>query len=85
MARKRTHYHSDALRGFPDDFEWDTKLNCILGFWLTRGGWNGYHHLAVEPTNGAPDALADAAKTGRCGLIQPGELQSWNARIRVGT
>jgi len=65
-------------------FEWDTTRNDMLGLWLTRGGWCGYHHVALEPANGSPDSLADAAANMRCGLIEPGERQSWNARISLG-
>ncbi|HRX86287.1 MAG TPA: hypothetical protein P5572_14805, partial [Phycisphaerae bacterium] len=28
-----------------------------LGVWITRGGWNGYHHFALEPTNTNADRL----------------------------
>jgi galactose mutarotase-like enzyme len=66
------------------EIEWDTKPNNTLGLWLTRGGWNGYHHVALEPANGAPDSLAESASAGRCGLIQPGETQSWHVHLRVG-
>jgi len=54
-------------------FEWDTKVNNTLGLWLTRGGWNGYHHVVLEPINGAPDPLDVAAKAGRCGIVPPRE------------
>lgn len=65
-------------------FEWDTTHNHTLGLWLTRGGWNGYHHLALEPTNGAPDALTDSVQAGRSGLLAPKEKQSWQIKLRVG-
>ena len=65
-------------------FEWDTKANNILGLWLTRGGWNGYHHVALEPANGAADALTDAVKAGQGGLLAPQEKRSWQVKLRVG-
>jgi galactose mutarotase-like enzyme len=65
-------------------FAWDTKTNNTLGVWLTRGGWNGYHHVALEPANGAPDTLIEAAKARRCGIIQPKEQQSWQIKLRIG-
>ncbi len=65
-------------------FEWDTLRNSMLGLWLTRGGWNGHHHLALEPGNGAHDALAGAAAGGLCGRIQPGEDQSWSIQVQLG-
>jgi len=65
-------------------FEWDTPRNNTLGLWLTRGGWNGYHHLALEPANGAADALTDAVKARQGGLLAPQEKQSWQVNLRVG-
>ena len=60
------------------------KLNT-LGFWLTRGGWNGYHHLALEPTNGAPDRL-DLAVTQwrRYASIAPGRAATWDMLWAIG-
>jgi|ERR1017187_528100 hypothetical protein len=66
-------------------FEWDTKANNTLGLWLTRGGWNGYHHLVLEPINGAPDPLDVAAKTGRCGIVPPRETLFWNVKVTVSS
>ena len=63
--------------------EWDPAENDTLGLWLTRGGWHGHHHLAVEPTNGAPDRLAVAAREKRCGTIQAAGTKSWNVTLRV--
>ena len=65
-------------------FEWDTSSNQTLGLWLSRGGWNGCHHLALEPCNGAPDSLAEAAQAGRCGIIPPKEKQSWKIKLILG-
>lgn len=64
-------------------FAWDTTVNDTLGLWLTRGGWNGQHHLALEPTNGMPDSLADAAERGRCGRIPGRGKTGWTVSIRV--
>jgi galactose mutarotase-like enzyme len=65
-------------------FEWDTSANHSLGVWLTRGGWNNHHHLAIEPTNGAPDALSTAAtEAHRCGRIEPQATLSWQVMIRI--
>ena len=65
-------------------FEWDTDRNNTLGLWLTRGGWNGYHHVALEPANGAADALTDAVKAGQGGLLAPQEKRSWQVKLSVG-
>ena len=61
---------------------WDAKDCDTLGIWLTRGGWHGHHHLALEPTNGAPDSLAVAAgERKRCGIIAPFAEKKWSVQI----
>ena len=64
-------------------FSWDTQLNNTLGVWLTRGGWNGHHHLALEPSNGCPDALAAASAARRCGTISAHGKVSWKVAIQI--
>ena len=65
-------------------FEWDTAECNTLGLWLTRGGWHGHHHLALEPANGAADSLAAAASQGkRCGIIPPSSQMTWRIQVRV--
>jgi len=64
--------------------EWDPAENDTLGLWLTRGGWHEHHHLAVEPTNGAPDALAVAARQGCCGIVPACSSRTWRVTLRVG-
>ena len=66
------------------EFEWNPREIDTLGLWLTRGGWHGHHHLALEPTNGAHDALALAAEGGRCGIVDAGGFMTWDIRLRVG-
>ncbi len=65
-------------------FEWAATCNNTLGLWLTRGGWNGYHHVALEPANGAADSLAEAVKAGHGGMLAPKTMRSWQVRLRVG-
>jgi hypothetical protein len=64
-------------------FLWDTKLNHTLGVWLTRGGWNGHHHQALEPSNGSPDALADASALSQCGVLPPRDKLDWQVTIQI--
>jgi hypothetical protein len=66
------------------EFEWNPDENDTLGLWLTRGGWHGHHHLALEPTNGAHDALAVAAESGRCRVVEAGSVVTWDVRLRLG-
>jgi hypothetical protein len=65
-------------------FTWDANHCDTLGIWLTRGGWNGHHHIALEPANGAPDSLAVAAgEWKRCGVVPAFGRKSWSVKIRV--
>jgi galactose mutarotase-like enzyme len=65
-------------------FEWDAADCNTLGIWLTRGGWHGHHHVALEPSNGAPDSLAAAAVKGNnCGVLAPFGHKAWRVQIRA--
>ncbi|HEX3798567.1 MAG TPA: hypothetical protein VH413_07695 [Verrucomicrobiae bacterium] len=66
------------------EFEWDAAENNTLGVWLTRGGWHGHHHFALEPTNGDDDALCVAAARQHCGVVAAQGTASWQLCFRVG-
>ncbi len=66
-------------------FEWSPLENDTLGLWLTRGGWHGHHHFAIEPTNGADDNLALAATRKQCGVVAANNSVNWSVRLRMGT
>ncbi len=66
------------------DYRLENRGNHTLGIWLTRDGWNGYHHIALEPANGAADILTAAVKAGHGGLLAPKEKQSWQVKLRIG-
>jgi hypothetical protein len=66
------------------EFEWDATENNTLGLWLTRGGWHGHHHFALEPTNSDDDALCVAAARKRCGVIPAHGSATWQLCFRVG-
>jgi hypothetical protein len=78
-ATIRNEHSGDALR-----FDFDPRRIDTLGIWLTRGGWNGYHHLAVEPGIGAPDPL-DVAVEGwkRFALVMPDQTYRWQFLITL--
>ena len=62
----------------------DSSLHNTLGIWLTRGGWRGHHHLALEPTNGAPDALDLAVSNWkRFATLGPRETRTWKLELVV--
>ncbi len=79
LARIANRVHGDWL-----ELEWDPAENHTLGIWLTRGGWHGHHHFALEPANGAPDALAVAATHECCGSISAGGTVRWSIAFRIG-
>jgi galactose mutarotase-like enzyme len=66
------------------EFIWNPRENNTLGLWLTRGGWHGHHHFAIEPTNGADDSLAAAARQNHCGIVPPDDSMTWQLRLRLG-
>ena len=62
---------------------WDVRENPLLGLWLNRGH-AGFHHIALEPTNGAPDALDAAVDAWRqAGRVEAGQTVRWSLRWRV--
>jgi hypothetical protein len=66
------------------EFEWDPAENNTLGLWLTRGGWHGHHHFALEPTNSDADALSVAAGRKRCGVVAASGSAAWQIYFRIG-
>jgi hypothetical protein len=79
LAAVRNEINGDRL-----EFEWDSVENNTLGLWLTRGGWHGHHHFAIEPTNADEDVLALAAERKRCGIVAAADSVTWQIRLRVG-
>ncbi len=65
-------------------FNWDPSANNTLGLWLTRGGWHGHHHFAIEPANADHDSLAVAAGLQRCGIVGGGCSVAWDLSIHAG-
>jgi hypothetical protein len=66
------------------EFVWNPFQNNSLGLWITRGGWHGYHHFAIEPTNADDDSLVTASKRKRCGTVPGNGSVVWQLLLRVG-
>ncbi|HWD94322.1 MAG TPA: hypothetical protein VG938_18470 [Verrucomicrobiae bacterium] len=66
------------------DFEWKPSENNGLGLWLTRGGWHGHHHFAIEPTNAGVDGLTSAVGRKWCGTVAGNSAITWQIRLRIG-
>lgn len=65
-------------------FEWEPKQLPWFGVWITRGGWNDFSHLALEPASGAPDDLSVAILRQEChATIAPAEAISWQLLLNV--
>lgn len=64
-------------------FSWDGEWCNTLGIWLTRGGWNGQHHLALEPATSPHDSLAAAARDGLCPVLPPRATIKWSVRLEL--
>ena len=59
------------------EVRWDVQAAPLLGLWLNRGH-AGFHHVALEPTNGAPDSLAQAVNEWRqFGRLEAGATATW--------
>ncbi len=65
------------------EFEWSPAENNGLGLWLTRGGWHGHHHFAIEPTNSGADALTTAVSREWCGTVEAASSTTWQIRIQI--
>jgi len=62
------------------DFESERRLH--LGIWITRGGWNGFDHFALEPTTHAADTPCDA-DAATDDLLLPHATRSWSIRFSL--
>jgi galactose mutarotase-like enzyme len=63
---------------------WDATDCHMLGIWLTRGGWNGHHHVALEPAIGGHDSLAEAVSGWQnCGSLPPHGEKKWKIQIQL--
>jgi hypothetical protein len=74
----------NSVQGDWLQFTWDPDANNALGLWLTRGGWHGHHHFAIEPTNANHESLAAAAGLQQCGVIAGGASTGWQLSVRIG-
>ena len=62
------------------ELRWDAQTTPYCGLWLNRGHL-GFHHVAIEPTNGAPDSLADAVTSWKqFRSLAPGAMATWSVR-----
>lgn len=66
------------------EFRWQVEEMPYLGIWITRGGWNGFHHPALEPTNVPFGSLADALGQPQPELLVPAKgSRKWRVTLEV--
>lgn len=66
------------------EFRWQVEAMPYLGIWITRGGWNGFHHPALEPTNVPFGSLADALGYPQPELFVPAKgMRKWRVTLDV--
>jgi galactose mutarotase-like enzyme len=71
------------ISGEKFELEWNASENNGLGLWLTRGGWHGHHHFAIEPTNAGADGLTSAVSRECCGTVPANSAVTWQIRVRI--
>jgi hypothetical protein len=69
-------------------FRFDPREIPFVGLWRNFGGWSGagtepYYNLAIEPSIGDADLLAEARARGTAGLLAPGARRGWRVELRV--
>jgi len=64
---------------------WDAARLPYLGLWLTRGGYQGWHHVALEPTNLPADSLADGVRENSPPPLAAGATLRWWLEISLGS
>ena len=75
---------NNATTGDRLEFSWSPAENNTLGIWLTRGGWHGHDHFALEPTNANTDVLTLAAARDHCGMVAALGSVNWQVCLRIG-
>ena len=76
----------NPLSGDRLEVSWDTATAPYLGLWLTRGGYRGWHQVALEPTNAHCDRVDEAAANSTLApqvLLPPGASRKWWVEWRV--
>jgi hypothetical protein len=76
----------DSQRGDLLAFLFDPSVLPYVGVWINRGGWGGYQHVAIEPSNGRPDGLDVAAgQWNSAQKLCAGQCRTWELSILCTT
>ncbi len=98
-VRRAAKFFSDRLRdGTAALYDPQTKRNLVfhfdarkipyLGVWLCYGGWPaaegpGHLTIALEPSSGRPDSLAEAMRRGEHSTVPPDGELTWELELSV--
>jgi hypothetical protein len=63
--------------------EWSPGELPYLGIWVDEGAYNLIPVVALEPSNGYYDSLADAVRNRRAASIEPGAAHTWALTVRL--
>ena len=73
----------NSITGDRLTFSVDADELPALGIWITRGGWRGHHHAALEPTHAPFDSLADALEAKACPIVNPHGSATWRIELEL--
>ncbi|MEM1184204.1 MAG: hypothetical protein AAGI53_04290 [Planctomycetota bacterium] len=71
---------SDVDRGASLRVAWNGTPITGLGLWINRGGWDGFTHVAIEPTSTPVESVADVPETD---WLAPRATVSWCLDLEV--
>lgn len=75
---------ANARTGDGLEFRWPADELPYVGVWLTRGGWRGAHHPAIEPTNAPVDTLDAALKEPTPALwVDANAVRRWSVQLTL--
>ncbi|QYM78734.1 hypothetical protein K0B96_15740 [Horticoccus luteus] len=55
------------------------------GYWVSRGGWHGHTHVALEATNAPADALTDLTPGPATHTLASRETRTWRVTLTLDT
>jgi galactose mutarotase-like enzyme len=64
--------------------EWNPAPIPYLGLWVDEGALSHESVAAPEPTTGFYDSLAVAYEKNEVAVLEPGTVQTWDLRVRMG-
>lgn len=61
----------------------DPAKTASWGYWVSRGGWEGHTHWAIEPTNAMSDSPDTLSVDDPASTIRPAERRSWTVELAL--